>query len=60
MSLPDAVLERITRLLSTYAGTPVSIVQSESATSGWSALRARWPHLPSAQPFYPAFQSRTS
>ena len=24
------------------------------------ALRARWPHLPSAQPFYPAFQSRTS
>jgi len=37
MSLPDAVLERITRLLSTYAGTPVSIVQSESAASGWSA-----------------------
>ena len=47
MSLPDAVLERITRLLSTYAGTPVSIVQSESAASGWSAQFgiSPWPHV---------------
>ncbi len=47
MSLPDAVLERITRLLSTYAGIPVSVVQSESAASGWSARFgiSPWPHV---------------
>ena len=47
MSLPDAVLERITRLLSTYAGAPVRIVQSESAASGWSAQFgiSPWPHI---------------
>jgi len=47
MSLPDAVLERITRLLSTSAGTPISIVQSESAASGWSTQfgTSPWPHV---------------
>jgi hypothetical protein len=47
MSLPDAVLERITRLLSTSAGTPISIVQSESAASGWSTQfgMSPWPHV---------------
>ena len=47
MSLPDAVLERITRLLSTYAGAPVRIVQSESAASGWSTQFgiSPWPHV---------------
>jgi hypothetical protein len=47
MSLSDALLERITRLLNTYAGTPVSIVQSESVTEGWSAQFgiSPWPHI---------------
>src|SRR5260370_12687717 len=43
MSLPDAVLERVTRLLSTSAGTSVHIAQSEPATSGWSAQHGTSP-----------------
>lgn len=45
MSLPVAFSRQITRLLSTYAGAIVHIVQSEPITEGWSARfqTAPWP-----------------
>jgi hypothetical protein len=43
MRLPDTVLERVTKLLSTSAGTPVHIAQSMPVTEGWSAQHGTSP-----------------
>src|SRR6266568_5870018 len=43
MSFPDAVFQRVTQLLSTYAGTPVHIVQSKPAASSWSSQHGTSP-----------------
>jgi len=55
------------QLLDTITTTVNCSQQSHSLLSlaSWlasvsEALHARWPHLTSAQPFYPAFQSRNS
>ncbi|MDP9381067.1 MAG: phosphotransferase [Chloroflexota bacterium] len=43
MSLPDAVIRRVTRLLREYAGTHVNISRIQPVTEGWSAQFGAWP-----------------
>ncbi len=54
MSFPDAVFQRVTQLLSTYAGTPVHIVKTEPAASSWSSQ-----HGTSPCPRHPAVHRRS-
>lgn len=43
MSLPDAILEQMTSVLSRSAGTPVRVLHRESLATGWSAQFETYP-----------------
>ncbi len=43
MSLPDAVAQKVSTLLSELAVAEVRVVHSEPVTEGWSAQFGAWP-----------------